>query len=343
MLPSQLYLDLWFFTSVTHYYYHKRLASFSKYSHCLDVLSCVVRTAFHVGPRILPSQSSHVRTSRRNFGNSIFRMSSTTEELRVWNMKLNQPVGEPITFTEYTKHSELATSIGFSPDGKHIALGLNSSPQAVEIWNVDTKTRVAGPLKGHTDKINFVAFSPGDGKHLVSGSSDGTLRIWNLDTKQQAGPPVHTDRTHEEECNVALSPDGKHIVTAGRDHTIRVWDTDTGTQVGQPLLGHTHPVKSVAFSHDGKHIVSGSFDKTVRVWDLAHVQGSSLVLCTNRMYCIYNPFFLLLSIVLILFLNSIRTSSIRFSFAFYFAYCMYYCFLRSFLWDVNNVIILSFR
>ncbi len=38
-------------------------------------------------------------------------------------------------------------------------------------------------FKGHTGEINCLAFSPPDGKFLVSGSADKTLKLWNV--KQQ--------------------------------------------------------------------------------------------------------------------------------------------------------------
>jgi WD40 repeat protein len=39
------------------------------------------------------------------------------------------------------------------------------------------------PLKGHTDVVNSVAFSP-DGKTLASGSDDKTIKLWEVSLKK---------------------------------------------------------------------------------------------------------------------------------------------------------------
>jgi WD40 repeat protein len=119
-------------------------------------------------------------------------------------------------------------------------------------------------LRGHTDAISSVSFSP-DGKHIVSAAWDKTVRIWDAQTGRQVGQPLegHTKLVN----SAAFSPDGKRIVSASMDHTVRIWDAQTGRQIGQPLEGHTDAVNSAAFSPDGKHIVSASYDNTVRIWD----------------------------------------------------------------------------
>ncbi len=39
-------------------------------------------------------------------------------------------------------------------------------------------------LKGHTDFVHCVAFSP-DGRRIVSGSIDRTLKVWDATTGQE--------------------------------------------------------------------------------------------------------------------------------------------------------------
>ena len=63
-------------------------------------------------------------------------------------------------------------------------------------------------LKGHTDKVYSVAFSP-DGKYIASASWDHTVKIWEV----SSGTIVNTFTT-DYDCNytwVSFSPDGKYV------------------------------------------------------------------------------------------------------------------------------------
>jgi hypothetical protein len=117
-------------------------------------------------------------------------------------------------------------------------------------------------LKGHTDGVVSVAFSP-DGRRIVTGSCDQTAKVWDARTgSPQLKLEGHTGLVR----SVAFSPDGTRIVTGSNDQTARVWDARTGaTQL--KLEGHTGGVVSVAFSPDGTRLVTGSDGRTARVWD----------------------------------------------------------------------------
>ncbi len=79
-------------------------------------------------------------------------------------------------------HTDLFTSLSFSPDSKTLASA--SHDNTVKLWNVNTGREIQ-TLK--EDKGNFnssyiqsLSFSP-DGKTLASASSDNTIKLWNFD------------------------------------------------------------------------------------------------------------------------------------------------------------------
>ncbi|MBI3248823.1 MAG: WD40 repeat domain-containing protein [Deltaproteobacteria bacterium] len=127
-------------------------------------------------------------------------------------------------------------------------------------------------LKGHTDWVWSVAFSP-DGTTLASGSRDDTVRLWDVAQGQQrAVLQGHTNMV----ASVAFGPDGTTLASGNVDRTVRLWDVARGQQRAV-LSGHTDRVHSVAFSPDGTTLVSGSDDHTVRLWDVARGQERAVL------------------------------------------------------------------
>lgn len=117
-------------------------------------------------------------------------------------------------------------------------------------------------LKGHTDTITSVEFSP-DGRYILSASRDNTARLWD----SQTGQAIRTFTGHTDSVQTAVfSPDGNSVLSASLDQTVRVWNTQTGAAL-RTLTGHTAAVMMANFSPDGKYIITGSRDDTVRLWD----------------------------------------------------------------------------
>ena len=143
---------------------------------------------------------------------------------------------------------------------KVVTAGHGSRDKTARIWDVALR-KEERRLVGHTDQVEFAAFSP-DGTKIVTASEDRTVRIWEV----QSGKELLKLEHPRHVCSATFSSDGKKIVTAGGD--IRIFDADSGKEL-QKLEGHTNSIRSANFSPDGKRIVTGGFpDGTVRIWTL---------------------------------------------------------------------------
>lgn len=135
-------------------------------------------------------------------------------------------------------------------------------------------------LKGHSDDVMSVAFSP-DGTRLLSVGCDRTARLWDVAT----GAQLFELRDHRASLTAgAFSRDGRAMATAGgnpcltnalrddpNDTDIRVWDAATG-RVTARLAGSPSLIVGAAFNADGSEVAAGGIDGKVLVWTLANGQ-----------------------------------------------------------------------
>ena len=181
-----------------------------------------------------------------------------------------------------------ADTVAFSPDGKILAVGGESTTGlgAVWLWNAATGRQIGSVVTPAilNGGVTSVAFSP-DGDTLVaggftytsgygdsdSGESDGAIWLWNLASSPKAGRSLHTGGGPV--TSVAISPDGTTLAVGADEGTARLWKVATLQQASNPLT-NSGPVSSVAFSPDGKTLAVGGTDDsdgdgTVQLWDVA--------------------------------------------------------------------------
>src|SRR5205807_2496193 len=145
--------------------------------------------------------------------------------------------------------------------GRRLATG--SLEKVVRVWDLQADQE-ALTLRGHTDAVMGVAFSP-DGEQIVSCSLDGTVRVWDGTPLGAApGPGERTLRGHAGAVlGVAFrpgaDPSGRLVLaSASMDQTVRFWDPATGEATGA-LHGHAGPIEAVWYSRDGRRLATTDF------------------------------------------------------------------------------------
>ena len=114
---------------------------------------------------------------------------SWDQVIKVWDVETRREVGTWEVPRE--SNSLWSLSVAFSPDGSTLASGFQD--RTVRLWDVETQTEVA-TLKGHTDRVISVSFSP-DGGLLASagGWEDPTVRLWDAATQTEVATLIgHT-------------------------------------------------------------------------------------------------------------------------------------------------------
>ena len=120
--------------------------------------------------------------------------------------------------------------------------------------------KVRHVLQGHTDAVEFVAFSP-NGQRLATGSSDKHVRLWDV----ESGESIAVLQGHQNRVFDLTFLDPNRLVSASMDRTLRLWDTASGVTL-RVFQGHQEGVVGVAVKDE--HLYSASNDGTVRRWSL---------------------------------------------------------------------------
>ncbi|RWR86338.1 cell division cycle 20.2, cofactor of APC complex [Cinnamomum micranthum f. kanehirae] len=161
------------------------------------------------------------------------------------------------------------TSVSWAPDGKYIAVGLNSS--VVELWDTTANKKLRTLQGGHRGRVGSLAWND---NILTSGGADSM--IINSDIRVRSHI-VQTYRGHHQEvCGLKWSSTGRQLASGGKDHLLCIWErsmasSNSATQRLHRFNSHKATVKALAwcpFQHNMIASGGGSEDHSIKFWDI---------------------------------------------------------------------------
>jgi len=151
-----------------------------------------------------------------------------------------------------------AVSSAFSPDGRRLLLGLAGGDAVLYDFSTQDTLR----LRGHTDDVQSVAFTPeGD---LLTGSADRYVKRWS-----PAGALLGSYMQPGKVYALAVSPtrpDGSYAIAVGTNdktsyesptYTVLSLEEDSSAVADEIRQGFDDRVQSLAYSPDGEQLFIG--------------------------------------------------------------------------------------
>lgn len=179
-------------------------------------------------------------------------------------------------------HSNVVTSVAFTPDGRILASG--SWDGTIKLWAIqEGRLQLKRTLRGEWDEVDAVAVAP-DGSEVAGlgigwdGASVGVVTLW----EPEAGPGRPLIRAEGRLDALAFTPDGQTLATASGDsRAVTLWDVASGRELRR-ITGHRASIWSIAYAPDGALLAvasgvvpavadreGGGRGGEIRLWDLS--------------------------------------------------------------------------
>ncbi|KAF8683284.1 ribosomal large subunit assembly [Rhizoctonia solani] len=199
---------------------------------------------------------------------SIIASGSIDCTLRLWDIASGREIGK------FFQEELQINSVGFSPNGQQIALGIGRG--SIAVIDRHTCDILLGPIVVSEGGVHSAEFSP-DGAYILSGSYyayGAELQLSDVQTGQQLIALQENDTIYDTLLSASFSPNSRYITSCYANHRIHVWDVQAGKPILNSMRGHIGKISCLQFSPDNSHVVSCSHDQTIRFWDVSSCKTS---------------------------------------------------------------------
>jgi cell division cycle 20, cofactor of APC complex len=173
----------------------------------------------------------------------------------------NAATGDIELLCESKNETDFWTSIQWTQDGSHLALGTNE--METQIWDISKGAKLR-TLKGHTGRVSSLAWND---HVLTSGSRD--TNILNNDVRVRKHLISTWDTHSGEVCGLKWSPDGTQLASGSNDNLCCIFDVNK-TQETFKLTEHTAAVKALAWCPFQRNVLAtggGTADRHIRFYN----------------------------------------------------------------------------
>ncbi|PCH95772.1 MAG: hypothetical protein COB85_04230, partial [Bacteroidetes bacterium] len=203
----------------------------------------------------LEGHDEAVRSLAYDKNGSLYSAGSDGKILK-WDGKDNEK-----NFSIITENKFINRTLSVSDDGKWLACGTEDA--TIQLFDLNNVSSPARELKGHTDVVWSIKFTP-DNKNIISSSADSTILIWDLEKLNS----IVVAKSKSRVRSIAISPDGRYIVGGTEDGNIILWDRQNNN-TSEILTSEKNPaIQVVTFNHDGTQLASGDIQGGVKLWNM---------------------------------------------------------------------------
>jgi WD40 repeat protein/uncharacterized caspase-like protein/energy-coupling factor transporter ATP-binding protein EcfA2 len=207
----------------------------------------------------LESQAEHIIDISLSPNGQIIASIDPGGEIELWN------IDGKLLYSLKTSNRP-TSNVVFSHNSQTFAYA--SDDKTIKLWNIENKPFHQQTLKGHTDNINQVIFSP-DGKTISYSDTTGNTRLVRIKKNRRENLFSDLDGYIKRTSNIVFTPDSKAIVAT--DNAIKLWnlrDRLLKTIIVDSFENDTRERGLVA-SNTKKDIIASAKndDATIRLWN----------------------------------------------------------------------------